>query len=1137
MKLKFTYLFFIALFAWISLKSDKGGRGTNTQSCGGGSCHSTGTGSTVIDSISLVLKATNTPVSQYVAGQRYRLIFYGRNTGSTTYPKFGFQLSHGGKGTYSGAPASTAFNTSFWNHNTQVTSILPIPNRFVDTCTWQAPATGAGTVTFTMQLNAVNNDNALTSDDPTTSPYTKTYTEFLNAGVIISKPGGPGQPCPGVSTTYTATPQNGGSTPTYQWTVNSANVGTGGTTYTATLNPNDTVRCIMTSSQSGVGNNPATSNSFIVSTGFNNVDTITAPTTTVCAGDSVIFTSTPAAGSNFPQYRWYVNKTQVQGPGVAAPNNVSLATYKKVGFAAGDSIWCSVQVFNACAFPPTDTSNYIKMTVNPSPVVSGFSNQTVCNGDSSVATNWSSSMSGTSYTWTNSNPAIGLPASGSGQIGKFLATNPGTTPIVGTITINSFAGGCSGVRRTFTITVPPSAVVRKPTTTRFCEGAASTLFLQTNPFSGTVVNWTNDNPSIGIAGSGTGATINFTASCGSGDSAIANITANATMGGCKGPDSVFQIIVYKKPIINQPSDVTVCQKETIPASSFSSNVSSATYAWTNSNTAIGLAASGTGDYSAVTGNTAGTATINVTATNRSCASAPVSYTIRVNAPSVPTIQISTSDTLVCAGGSAIFRSTNTNGGSAPSYQWTLNNLPVGGDVDTLVLTNVNPGDSIKCDMISNSNCVTSTTAASNMIRLGIQQNVVPKVVLSSTRDTVCEGNPLTINASVTNGGIAPKFRWFINGIEKPGYTTNSFLSTGWVDKDKIYCELTSDIICANPKTAKSAEKEIRVFKIYNVAIDMTKDKIKICSDDMVTFTLAAKGGSNTPKVVWKLNGQEISTNPSFVTTSIFSEYDVVSVDYHSGYVCQMPSVIPTRYLAVDSVLQGPIADYSPNKYISFCEGDSGLVKVFNGQPQYIYSWSNGFSGDSFYSKESQSYLLTITESNNVCKRVYGPLTTYKEPKPFKPFVEKIDRDSNMMLASLSDNYQWQLNKQDIFGAAQRKYAFVLAGLYRVKTVNLAGCIAYSDELDPFKFGAGLGNTILTDDIRVYPNPTSGKFYIESSRKAINHVAVYNLLGEKVYESAGALKNREVDIQDRANGIYLLRMDLGSDSYYQRIELK
>ena len=60
--------------------------------------------------------------------------------------------------------------------------------------------------------------------------------------------------------TYTATPTNGGSTPTYQWYVNSSPVGTNSTTYTYIPNDKDTIKCVLTSSLSCVSNNPANAN-------------------------------------------------------------------------------------------------------------------------------------------------------------------------------------------------------------------------------------------------------------------------------------------------------------------------------------------------------------------------------------------------------------------------------------------------------------------------------------------------------------------------------------------------------------------------------------------------------------------------------------------------------------------------------------------------------------------------------------------------------------------------------------------------------------------------------------------------------------------------------------------------------------
>jgi hypothetical protein len=176
----------------------------------------------------------------------------------------------------------------------------------------------------------------------------------------------------------------------------------------------------MTSSISGITNNPANSTKIgvRVNPAFNNNATILGNKTTACAGDTVVFTATPAAGSTTPQYRWYRNMTQIQGPGFF-PNPANLTTCQVIGLTAGDSFSCRVQVMNACATPANDTSNYLKISVTPSPVITGHINDTICAGDSSKATNWQSSIPGTTYTWTNNNPAIGLPASGTGPVPKF----------------------------------------------------------------------------------------------------------------------------------------------------------------------------------------------------------------------------------------------------------------------------------------------------------------------------------------------------------------------------------------------------------------------------------------------------------------------------------------------------------------------------------------------------------------------------------------------------------------------------------------------------------------------------------------------------------------------------------------------
>jgi len=70
-----------------------------------------------------------------------------------------------------------------------------------------------------------------------------------------------GAVCTGTSVIFTASPVNGGTSPSYQWKLNGADVGTNSNTYTnSSLNNGDQISCELTSNANCVGGNPAFSN-------------------------------------------------------------------------------------------------------------------------------------------------------------------------------------------------------------------------------------------------------------------------------------------------------------------------------------------------------------------------------------------------------------------------------------------------------------------------------------------------------------------------------------------------------------------------------------------------------------------------------------------------------------------------------------------------------------------------------------------------------------------------------------------------------------------------------------------------------------------------------------------------------------
>jgi len=77
--------------------------------------------------------------------------------------------------------------------------------------------------------------------------------------------------------------------------------------------------------------------------------------------------------------------------------------------------------------------------VNAIPVVNPVTSQMVNAGNNTTAINFTGT--GNAYSWTNTTPGIGLPASGTGNIAAFTAINNSTSPVTATITATPHTAG------------------------------------------------------------------------------------------------------------------------------------------------------------------------------------------------------------------------------------------------------------------------------------------------------------------------------------------------------------------------------------------------------------------------------------------------------------------------------------------------------------------------------------------------------------------------------------------------------------------------------------------------------------------------------------------------------------------------
>ncbi|MEI6569576.1 MAG: hypothetical protein WCR20_23065, partial [Verrucomicrobiota bacterium] len=391
---------------------------------------------------------------------------------------------------------------------------------------------------------------------------------------------------------------------------------------------------------------------------------------TLCNGSSTLaitFATVSTGGTT--TYAW-TNNTPAIGLSASGTGNIASFATVNNGAAPVTATVTVTPTFSNAGVSCSGPAKSFTITVNPTAQVNDITSQVICNGSNTTDVIFGSVSNGgtTSFDWTNDLPGIGLPASGTGNIASFTAINTGTSPVTATIVVTpTFANGgvsCTGPTKTFTFKVNPTAEVNAISNQVRCNGSntAAVTFATANTGATTSYAWTNDTPGIGLAASGTGNIAVFTA-INAGTSPIkATIIVQPTLTSngvsCDGPTESFTITVNPTAQLEATDNQVLCNGSNTTAVTFSTttNGGTTTYAWTNTTTSIGLAASGTGDIASFTALNTSTApvvaTVVVTPTfangGVSCTGPSETFTISVN----PTAEVDQPASQVLCNGAA-----------------------------------------------------------------------------------------------------------------------------------------------------------------------------------------------------------------------------------------------------------------------------------------------------------------------------------------------------------------------------------------------------------------------------------------------------------------------------------------------------
>jgi gliding motility-associated-like protein len=666
-----------------------------------------------------------------------------------------------------------------------VTVSSPTPNAVITWTATTVPASISG-------VNTASGGSTIPSFTLINNSVTVQVIQFsANAatGGALACPGG------GVSYTITVNPSPNVAAPTnqvvcantstnavtfsgnanvYNWSNNTTSIGLGASgqgnilAFNALNNTSNPVTATVTVTPQFLNNNVACNGIPVTFTYTVNPIPVTNPISnqTICNGTN---SSLVTPGGTATSYAW-TNNNQNTGLAASGSNTIPVFQGTNVGAAPITSVITLTPTYSNLNISCAGSTSTFNITVNPTPTVTALANQVVCNNTSTAASIFSGT--GTSYTWTNTNNAIGLATSGTGTIAAFNAVNASNSiPSVATVTVTPVftnnSVSCQGIPTSFTYTINPTPVVTAPANQVICNGASSTQV--TFNGTGTQYNWTNTLTSIGLAASGSGNINAFTVSNGTINPVVSQVSVVPVFSGnnlnCAGTPQTFSITVNPSPSAVLPANQIICNGQATAAINFTGTATS--YSWTNDLTSMGLAASGNGNigsFNAVNNTNAPvTATLVVqpifTGANLNCPGVSQTFTITVNP--TPTMGVLTNQVLCNGTSSAAINFT----GTATSYAWTNNTPTIGlaasgtGNIGAFSVVNA-----------SNSAAVTATLSVTPQFANGgltcsgaVQQVTIivnPTPIITPNPDlTYCNGASTPV---ISFAGTGNSYTWVNN---------------------------------------------------------------------------------------------------------------------------------------------------------------------------------------------------------------------------------------------------------------------------------------------------------------------------------------------------------------------------------------